>query len=324
MHYWAVTNASSGSVNNANVSKEATMQQHQQESQAAKKLAEARAPSVNIESLGAGLLGSVRLSAMDQCMRAQVQVCNISESKSSWAKREIAASHVAEQLSSKPTVPPNCDESDGCKWPSKHCSFKECTGNGAFATDDQLIAHLACKHDDLFMEAEAIAENEAYSALSTVVVQRGKEKSTQMCQGDGDCGCKARRLVNAKIDEPKEKQTQRKIVETADTKQVCDRNWLALYSAAITSIEQSKVPVVGCSIDRRAVDVTNERMHGDNLEAPICLFCARILTYDACDDTCGIKKRTLLNENRTMLGSMTADATEELVSVLTTAAEHGC
>ena len=134
------------------------MQQHQQEPQAVKGLAEARAPSVVIEGLGAGLLGSVRQSAMDQCMRAQVQVCNISESKSPWAKREIAASHVAEQLSSKPTVPPNCDESDGCKWPSKHCSFKECTGNGAFATDDQLIAHLACKHDDLFMEAEAILQ----------------------------------------------------------------------------------------------------------------------------------------------------------------------
>ena len=264
---------------------------------------------MNIESLGAGLLGSVRLSAMDQCMRAQVQVYNISESKTSWAKREIAASHVAEQVSSKSTVPPNCDESDGCKWPSKHCTFKECTGIGAFDTDDQLIAHLACKHDHLFMEAEAIAiaKNGTYSALSTVVVQRGKEQSTQMCQGDGDCGCKARRLVNAKIDEPKKKQAQRKFVETADTKQVCDRNWLALYSAAITSIEQSKVPAVGCSIDRRAVDVTNERMHGDNLEAPICLFCARILTYDACDDTCGIEKRTLLSERRNPRAGERAD-----------------
>ena len=309
---------------NANVPKEATVQQHQQEPQAVKGLAEARAPSVVIEGLGAGLLGSVRQSAMDQCMRAQVQVCNISESKSPWAKREIAASHVAEQLSSKPTVPPNCDESNGCKWPSKHCSFKECKGNGAFATDDQLIAHLACKHDNLFMEAESIAENEAYCAMSTVVVQTGEGKSTQMCQGEGDCGCKARRLVNAKIDEPKKKQAQRKFVETADTKQVCDRNWLALYSAAITSIEQSKVPVVGCSIDRRAVDVANERMHSDNLEAPICLFCARVLTYDACDDTCGIKKCTLLNEDRTKLGGMTADATHELVSVLATAAAHCC
>ena len=96
---------------------------------------------------------------------------------------------------------------------------------------------------------------------------------------------------------------------------MCDRNWLALYSAAITSIEQNKVPVVGCSIDRRAVDVTNDRMHSDNLEAPICLFCARILAYDAQDDTCGIKKRTLLDEHRTKLGNMTATETDELMSV---------
>jgi hypothetical protein len=67
------------------------------------------------------------------------------------------------------------------------------------------------------MEAEAIAKNGTYSALSTVVVQRGRGNSTQMCQGNGECGCKPRRLVNAKIDEPKEKQTQRKIVETANT-----------------------------------------------------------------------------------------------------------
>jgi hypothetical protein len=91
-----------------------------------------------------------------------------------------------------------------------------------------------------------------------------------------------------------------------------------------TSIKQNKVPVVGCSIDRRAVDVANERMHNDNLEAPICLFCARVLTYDACDDTRGIKKYTSLNTDRTKLGDMTVAATDELVSVLATAAAHCC
>ena len=303
--------------------KEAVNRRHQQKPEVEGLL---RTPRVAIGGLCDGMLGVVGLSAMDKCMQAQVQVCNMCESKSPWAKREIAAAHVAEHLRSKPTVPPNCDESDGCKWPLKHCSFKGC--NGAFTTDDQLIAHLACKHDDLFMEAESIAENEAYNAMSMVVVQTGKEESTQMCQGHGGCACKARRLANAKIDglrDSKALQPQRgrsqstehtaQSTEGTESKEVCDRNWQALYSAAITSIEQNKVPVVGCSIDRRAVDVTNDRMHSDNLEAPICLFCARILAYDAQDDTCDIKKRTLLNKHRTKLGNMTATETDELVSV---------
>ena len=293
-----------GAIEGVSDPKEAVIRRHQQKPPVVGLLP---TPRVAIDGLCDGMLGVVGLSAMDKCVQAQVQVCDICESKSPWAKREIAAAHVVEHLSSKPTVPPNCNESDGCKWSLKHCSFNGC--NGAFITDDQLIAHLACKHDDLFMEAESIAENEAYNAMSTVVVQKGKEESTQMCQGHGGCGCKARRLANAKIDDLRDLkalQPQRgraqstehtaQSTEGTEAKVVRDRNWLTLYSAAITSIEQSKVPVVGCSIDRRAVDVTNDRMHSDNLEAPICLFCARILAYDVQDDTCDIKKTHVIEQ----------------------------
>ena len=66
-----------------------------------------------------------------------------------------------------------------------------------------------------------------------------------------------------------------------------ERDWTAFYNAAIAYVEQSKMPTVGYSVNKRASAAYSDQYSEERLMAPICFLCAHVLAYDGCDSTCG-------------------------------------
>jgi hypothetical protein len=58
------------------------------------------------------------------------------------------------------------------------------------------------------------------------------------------------------------------------------RTWRGVYDAAISVKEREGVPTVGSCIDRRAHEAFTKRHSENNLCAPMCFSCARVLPYD--------------------------------------------
>jgi hypothetical protein len=94
---------------------------------------------------------------------------------------------------------------------------------------------------------------------------------------------------------------------TVETIEPRKKRIFAMYTAAIRAAEQSMVPCVGDLIDRRCRNSFLEMMNDENVYAPICLVCARVLPFEKYDTACEIQYRSLW-EKGLFLGMCRADA----------------
>jgi hypothetical protein len=112
-----------------------------------------------------------------------------------------------------------------------------------------------------------------------------------------------------------------KVKECAGGQTPIVRNWLAFYSGAVAVLERQKMPTVGCSVDRRSCSAYAEWFRDENLCAPICFTCARVLPYDKCDATSEIGWYKAFTGSR--FGTMDAELTSCTIGLETYIGEYG-
>ena len=80
----------------------------------------------------------------------------------------------------------------------------------------------------------------------------------------------------------------RSTVGEADPKRGTKWDWIkSCYIAAIRSIERSRTPAHGASIDRRTLEISCEEYNSKRIKSLVCLCCAQIHTSWIGDDVNG-------------------------------------
>lgn len=109
------------------------------------------------------------------------------------------------------------------------------------------------------------------------------------------------------------------------------RTWRGLYNEAIALKEREGVPTVGSCPDRRAFGAFSRRHSGENLCAPMCACCARVLPYDQSDVDRMVDEETALQPEiqwRKVIGrnrfcGMTRQQTEDAIGMRAYMREYG-
>ena len=111
------------------------------------------------------------------------------------------------------------------------------------------------------------------------------------------------------------------IYHTEESSHIREKRRYALYCAAVVRKEQSQVPCVGIDIDRRCRSTYLDQLSDENVFAPICLMCARVLPYEGNDTACEIFQVPLWQNDKLL--NMTHEQAEKCMGFDKFLENHG-